>query len=208
VKGLKDWAKWLAAGILALAVAAPAGAVSAAASGSGVQYRVYYVTSESSFDWNAWLSQLYRYQYPSYGTSSAAKPVAKPTAPSAPSNVSGYASQVFSLVNQQRSKAGLKPLAWNAKLANMAMVKAKDMKKNNYFDHNSPTYGSPFNMMSRFGISYSWAGENIAMGQRSPAEVMNAWMNSSGHRANILNAHYTSIGVAYYNGEWVQEFIG
>jgi uncharacterized protein YkwD len=77
---------------------------------------------------------------------------------------------------------------------------------NNYFDHNSPTYGSPFDMMSAYGVSYSWAGENIAKGQRTPQEVMNAWMNSPGHRANILNSHYNKIGVAYYNGEWVQEF--
>lgn len=123
------------------------------------------------------------------------------------SNQSAFAAEVVKLVNQERAKAGLKPLTENAKLSNMAMDKAKDMSNNNYFDHNSPTYGSPFDMMKKYGISYSYAGENIAKGQKTPADVMNAWMNSQGHRANILNGNYTMIGVAYYNGYWVQEFI-
>jgi uncharacterized YkwD family protein len=137
------------------------------------------------------------------------------TTPSTPSNnsgsntadKSGYAAQVIKLVNQERAKAGLGALKENTKLSGMAMDKAKDMYSNNYFDHNSPTYGSPFDMMKKYGISYSYAGENIAKGQKDPADVMNAWMNSEGHRANILNSHYTTIGVAYYNGVWVQEFI-
>ncbi|MEI7025472.1 CAP domain-containing protein [Paenibacillus sp. y28] len=120
---------------------------------------------------------------------------------------SAYASQVVDLVNQERAKAGLNALTSDSALAKMALDKAKDMYNNNYFDHNSPTYGSPFDMMRTYGISYSYAGENIAKGQRTPQDVMTAWMNSSGHRANILNANFTKIGVAYYNGEWVQEFI-
>lgn len=144
------------------------------------------------------------------------KPRPKPSQPetSKPSettkpdqSASGYAAEVIKLVNQERAKAGLKPLTENAKLSNMAMDKAKDMNNNNYFDHNSPTYGSPFDMMKKYGISFSYAGENIAKGQKTPSDVMNAWMNSSGHRANILNGNYTTIGVAYYNGYWVQEFI-
>ncbi|EBK2060154.1 hypothetical protein AAL85_25555, partial [Salmonella enterica subsp. enterica serovar Typhi] len=79
---------------------------------------------------------------------------------------------------------------------------------NNYFSHTSPTYGSPFDMMKKFGIKFGYAGENIAMGQKTPAEVVNAWMNSEGHRANILNANYNLIGVGYYNGYWAQEFVG
>ncbi|MGF7015428.1 uncharacterized protein YkwD [Ornithinibacillus bavariensis] len=90
----------------------------------------------------------------------------------------------------------------------MAEKKAMDMVNSNYFSHNSPNYGSPFDMMKTFGISYRTAGENIAKGQKSPQEVMNAWMNSSGHRANILNPNFDSIGVGYYNGVWVQEFTG
>lgn len=67
-------------------------------------------------------------------------------------------------------------------------------------------------MMKQFGVSYTAAGENIAMGQRTPADVMNGWMNSSGHRANILNSSYTEIGVGYVTGSngqtyWVQHFI-
>ncbi|MFB5675641.1 CAP domain-containing protein [Paenibacillus terreus] len=121
---------------------------------------------------------------------------------------SQFTAQVITLVNQERSKAGLKPLTNHTNLSNMALEKAKDMSKNNYFDHNSPTYGSPFDMMKKFGISYSYAGENIAMGQQTPQEVMKDWMNSQGHRENILNPNFTTIGVGYYNGYWVQEFIG
>ncbi|MEF2966889.1 CAP domain-containing protein [Paenibacillus sp. M1] len=121
---------------------------------------------------------------------------------------SEFAAEVINLVNQERAKQGLKPLAADEELNNMALAKAKDMSQNNYFDHTSPTYGSPFQMMSQFGISYSYAGENIAMGQKTPADVVNAWMNSEGHRANILNANYTLIGVGYYNGYWAQEFVG
>lgn len=136
------------------------------------------------------------------------------TAPSAPASTgatvqkSGFAAQVVDLVNQERAKAGLSALKTDAKLTTVADAKAKDMYNNNYFDHNSPTYGSPFDMMKQFGVTYSYAGENIAMGQQSPTEVMTAWMNSPGHKANILNANFKSIGVAYFNGEWVQEFTG
>ncbi|UUZ85104.1 CAP domain-containing protein [Paenibacillus sp. P26] len=142
----------------------------------------------------------------------------QPSQPAQPAQPSGnppqaagssdFAQQVLNLVNQERSKAGLSALTMNAKLSNVAMMKAKDMFNNHYFDHQSPTYGSPFDMMNANGISFSYAGENIAQGQTSPAEVMNQWMNSPGHRANILNQSYTQIGIAYYNGEWVQEFIG
>ena len=121
---------------------------------------------------------------------------------------SQFAAEVVNLVNQERAKAGLQPLKTDFALAGMAMDKAKDMYNNNYFDHTSPTYGSPFDMMNQYGITYRSAGENIAKGQRSPEEVMNAWMNSPGHRQNILNSSFNLIGVAYYNGEWVQEFVG
>ncbi|WP_342414618.1 CAP domain-containing protein [Paenibacillus sp. FSL R10-2782] len=119
---------------------------------------------------------------------------------------SQFAAEVVKLVNNERSKNGLKPLTSDAKLTEVALAKAKDMSTNNYFSHTSPTYGSPFDMMKKFGVSYTYAGENIAMGQQTPQEVMKAWMNSQGHRENILKAEYTQIGVAYYNGYWVQEF--
>lgn len=129
------------------------------------------------------------------------------TAESGSATASSYADQVVNLVNQERAKAGLKPLAIDKPLAAMALDKAKDMYQNRYFDHTSPSYGSPFDMMKSYGIRYTYAGENIAMGQRNPQEVMNGWMNSPGHRQNILNPNYTKIGVAYYQNYWVQEFI-
>lgn len=149
-------------------------------------------------------------------TKAPAAPAATPTAPAAPkptqpapaqeNTASSYAKQVATIANQERAAAGLKPLTFDSALSKMALDKAKDMIVNNYFDHTSPTYGSPFDMMTRYGIPHSYAGENIAKGQRTPQEVMTAWMNSAGHKANILNTHYTKIGVGYYNGAWVQEF--
>ncbi|GGH21253.1 CAP domain-containing protein [Paenibacillus segetis] len=121
---------------------------------------------------------------------------------------SAFAQQVLDLVNDERYKAGLNSLTMDEELSNMAMVKAQDMYNNNYFDHNSPTHGSPFDMMNEFGISYNTAGENIANGQTTPTQVMKDWMNSPGHKANILNSSYTHIGIAFYNNEWVQEFTG
>ncbi|WP_334071485.1 MULTISPECIES: CAP domain-containing protein [Paenibacillus] len=118
------------------------------------------------------------------------------------------ASEVVKLVNKERAAAGLKPLTIHTNLSKMAKLKAMDMFKNNYFDHTSPEYGSPFDMMDTFNITYRYAGENIAMGQTTAKEAVRDWMNSPGHKANILNAHYTLIGVGYYNGYWVQEFIG
>ncbi|MFX0548604.1 CAP domain-containing protein [Hathewaya histolytica] len=146
-----------------------------------------------------------------------AKPAEKPQENSGDKATSGnFAAQqneVLNLVNAERSKAGLKPLKLNAELNKVATLKSEDMIKNNYFSHNSPTYGSPFDMMKKFGVSYTSAGENIAMGQPSPSEVMKGWMNSSGHRANILNGSFTELGVGVAkdsNGRlyWTQMFIG
>ena len=95
-------------------------------------------------------------------------------------------------------------------LSRVARYKSQDMVDNRYFSHTSPTYGTPFQMIKAFGLTYRTAGENIAYGQRTPQAVVNAWMNSSGHRANILNPSYTQIGVGYAsNGHyWTQMFIG
>jgi uncharacterized YkwD family protein len=124
--------------------------------------------------------------------------------------LSAYEQQVVDLTNAERQKAGLAPLKVDLALSKVAREKSRDMAANNYFDHNSPTYGSPFDMMKKFGISYRSAGENIAKGQRTPKEVVQAWMNSQGHRENILNSSYTHIGVGYVeNGNyWTQQFIG
>ncbi len=122
------------------------------------------------------------------------------------------AAEILNLVNQERAKAGVPALTLSEKLTSIAYTKAKDMADKNYFSHQSPTYGSPFDMLKQFGVSYSYAGENIAAGQKTAAEVMNNWMNSSGHKANILNKNYTQLGVGFYRGgqygtEWVQLFI-
>lgn len=117
--------------------------------------------------------------------------------------------EVVALTNEQRVKNGLAPLQADQSLSKVARDKSLDMQMNNYFDHNSPVYGSPFDMMRSYGIQYTSAGENIAKGQRTPEEVVNAWMNSPGHRANILNSDYTHIGVGYVEqgNYWTQQFI-
>jgi uncharacterized YkwD family protein len=126
---------------------------------------------------------------------------------------SAFQKRVLELVNIERSKAGLKPLTFNSTLNKTATLKSQDMAQKGYFDHNSPTYGSPFDMMKKYGVTYRTAGENIAMGQTTPEQVMQGWMNSPGHRANILNASFTQIGVGVAknaNGQlyWTQQFIG
>lgn len=119
--------------------------------------------------------------------------------------------QVVDLVNQQRSKNGLSPLTLNWQVSRVARYKSQDMCEKNYFSHTSPTYGSPFDMLKKFNINYSTAGENIAKGQKTAQAVMNSWMNSEGHRANILNKNFKEIGVGYYNKNgstyWTQMFI-
>ncbi len=125
-------------------------------------------------------------------------------------SVSEYESEVIRLVNEQRAKYGLPALTADAELCRVARIKSQDMADNRYFSHTSPVYGSPFNMMKSFGVKYRAAGENIACGQRTPDEVVKAWMNSQGHRANILNASFTKIGVGYVSSGnyWTQMFIG
>ncbi|HAS92319.1 MAG TPA: hypothetical protein DCS12_08850 [Clostridiales bacterium] len=127
------------------------------------------------------------------------------TAPS----VSNYEKQVVELVNVERQKNGLAPLTLDPAISNVARIKSQDMSANNYFAHQSPTYGSAGDMLAKHGIRYTAWGENIAAGQRTPEEVVNAWMNSPGHRANILASHFTKIGVGYVNNGrpyWTQMF--
>ncbi|MGX1194254.1 CAP domain-containing protein [Metabacillus sp. SLBN-84] len=124
--------------------------------------------------------------------------------------VSEFEKKVVELTNAEREKQGLKPLQLDEELSKVAKEKSKDMQSKNYFDHNSPTYGSPFDMMKKFGVEYTTAGENIAKGQASPEEVVQAWMNSEGHRKNIMNADFTHIGVGHVEegNYWTQMFIG
>ena len=130
--------------------------------------------------------------------------------PSLDSSVLDYENEVIRLVNEIRVKNGLNALEADWELSRVARYKSQDMKDNNYFSHTSPVYGSPFEMIKNFGLSYRSAGENIAKGQTTPQAVVNAWMNSSGHRANILNKSYTKIGVGYVKSGnyWTQMFIG
>ncbi|MBQ9801731.1 MAG: SafA/ExsA family spore coat assembly protein [Clostridia bacterium] len=129
--------------------------------------------------------------------------------PSLDATVLAYEAEVVRLVNEERSKRGLAPLTADWQLSRVARYKSEDMQRNNYFSHTSPVYGSPFQMIKSFGISYRTAGENIAKGYRTPEAVVAGWMNSQGHRANILNASFTKIGVGYVaNGHyWTQMFI-
>ncbi|MDA1774076.1 CAP domain-containing protein [Bacillus cereus] len=124
-------------------------------------------------------------------------------------SLSEFEQRVVELTNAERAKQGLPALKIDTELSKVARIKSEDMQKNNYFDHNSPTYRSPFDMMKKFGISYTSAGENIAQGQRTPEEVVQVWMNSDGHRANILNNGFTHIGVGYVESGnyWTQQFI-
>lgn len=120
--------------------------------------------------------------------------------------------EVFNLINKQRTNNGLTALKIDNEVQRVARIKAEDMVSNNYFSHQSPTYGSPFDMLKSFKISYKSAGENIAANSSNSGAV-NAWMNSSGHRANILssNYNYTGIGVVSsprYGKIYVQQFIG
>lgn len=132
----------------------------------------------------------------------------KPTPPSTDQNRS-YAQQVIDLVNDERSKAGLSAVTEATDVSAAAAIRAQEITSN--FSHTRPD-GTYYNtVLDQSGISYWGSGENIAYGQKTPAEVMNGWMNSQGHRANILNASYTKIGVAYYQNSngvtyWVQLF--
>jgi uncharacterized YkwD family protein len=138
-------------------------------------------------------------------------PTTNTTAPTG--DFSAYQQEVLNIVNKERAAKGLSALKFNAELSKVATTKSQDMIDKAYFAHNSPTYGSPFDMMKKFGITYKTAGENIAMGQKTPQEVMTAWMNSEGHRKNILNSSFTEIGIGIAkdkNGRlyWTQMFIG
>lgn len=147
------------------------------------------------------------------------KPDSTPSNPStAPeqkpsTDFSSYQQQVLDLVNAERAKRGISALTLDSSLSSVATKKSQDMVNKNYFDHTSPTYGSPFDMMKQFGISYRSAGENIAKGQKTPQEVVAAWMNSEGHRKNILNPNFTNLGVGIAKDSnkttyWTQMFIG
>jgi uncharacterized YkwD family protein len=152
------------------------------------------------------------------------QPTVKPTQPTTPGQgqtpvtstttqgLTADEKQMLDLVNQERAKQGIAPLKINMELQKVARLKAKDMIEKNYFSHQSPTYGSPFDMMNRFGISYRTAGENIA-GNSSVQGAHTSLMNSDGHRRNILNPSFKEVGIGIVDGGpygkmFVQMFIG
>lgn len=120
----------------------------------------------------------------------------------------------FIETNLERFQAGLSFLTLDEKLSLVAREKSIDLRNNNYFDHNSPRYGTPFEMMTRFGLKYVQAGENLAAGYTDYFAAMEGWMKSPGHKANILEPGFTLIGVGFvsstisdYDSYWTQMFI-
>ncbi|TXK84668.1 peptidoglycan-binding protein [Paenibacillus sp. N3.4] len=138
-------------------------------------------------------------------------PAPEPQAPTTP-NLTVEEQQMLDLVNKERSVAGLAPYAVDLELTKTARLKSQDMNDNKYFSHDSPTYGTPFDMMEKFGITYNAAGENIACNQDVQA-AHESLMNSTGHKANILSKDYTQIGIGIMDGGpcgkmFTQQFIG
>lgn len=153
------------------------------------------------------------------GKTAAPSPSPKETPPASPApgkekeadDLSQQEKQLLDLINQERAKSNLSPLIADPELMKVARTKADDMTKNNYFSHYSPTYGSPFDMMRQFGISFKAAAENIA-GNSTVEGAVNSWMKSEGHRNNIMNPNYnyTGIGISRstkYGYVFVQMFI-
>lgn len=145
------------------------------------------------------------------GSPAASQPV--PDVPgSAGSSPTNEESEMLSLINSERSKAGLKPLSANAEVTKLARLKSKDIAEKNYFSHVSPTYGSPFEMLKSYGVSYLYAGENLAKNQSVQA-AHQALMNSPGHKKNILGANFTEVGIGVITDQgntkvYTQIFIG
>jgi uncharacterized YkwD family protein len=130
-----------------------------------------------------------------------------------PAGNSSFEAEVISLINQERANEGLPALSNQSQLTSAARTHSDDMACNNFFSHTSPTTGSPFDRITAAGYSYSAAGENIAAGYGSPSALVDGWMNSSGHRANILSTNFTQIGVGYaywsdsdYGAYWTAVF--
>ncbi len=128
------------------------------------------------------------------------------------SNYDAVELEVIQLVNEAREKEGLHPLKLNDRLMVVAEAKSQDMVDENYFSHTSPVYGGMRDLFKAFDVNYRWAGENIATGQRTSESVVKAWMDSPGHRANILHPDFNQMGVGavaggHYGGiTWTQSF--
>lgn len=129
-----------------------------------------------------------------------------PNPPPAPGSTSSFEQRVFDLVNQERRKAGIAPLMLNTQLTKAAEDYAKTMADRNFFSHTGIDGSSPWSRIQATGYQASTVGENIARGQQTPEAVMQSWMASSGHRANILNGSFKEIGVGFDRNYWVQDF--
>ncbi|MFJ7953599.1 CAP domain-containing protein [Lysinibacillus sp. NPDC096418] len=190
-------------------LAAPIQMASAAASTSSGDTTVKQ-TSTYKQGQNKWSSKKWPSKKPTTNNSQNNNSSTTPSQPSTnATDVNAFEQEVVKLTNAERTKAGLAPFQTDSKLMAAAREKSQDMQSKNYFSHTSPTFGSPFDRMKALGISYKAAGENIAKGQRTPQEVVQAWMDSPGHRANILNTNFTHIGVGYVKtgNYWTQQFI-
>lgn len=113
---------------------------------------------------------------------------------------------VCALTNTERLDTGASELVLDPELTAIAQAHARDMVERSYFSHTNPDGESPFDRLREAGVTYQAAAENIAWGQSTPSSVMTAWMNSSGHRTNLLNTRYRKIGVGSYQNHWVQIF--
>jgi len=190
-------------------------------SGPGTQYKIVTTVKKNEYiRVFAGVGTWYIVQVEGDYIGAVSKKYVKPIYPNSSGNNTGGSTaslsadekEVFDLINKQRASNGLSALKIDNEVQRVARIKAQDMVDNNYFAHESPTYGTPFNMLKSFKISYKTAGENIA-GNSSNSAAVTAWMNSSGHKANILNGdyNYTGIGVvnsSKYGKVYVQMFIG
>ncbi|WAZ24355.1 CAP domain-containing protein [Streptomyces cinnabarinus] len=139
----------------------------------------------------------------------ATKAPEKPSAPVTLSEEAAAAAEVLRLVNEERAKAGCNAVAANSSLADLASAFSEDMAERGFFDHTDPDGSSPWDRAAKAGIT-NLGGENIARGQADAAAVMDAWMNSPGHRANILNCDFKTLGVGVHMASggpwWTQNF--
>lgn len=189
---------------IALATAALFSASTANAASTTINYNTplyyrYRYYTYYSYYYNRYTQKTYSPNTYTSNTNNTIKQYSQPATENTVSSADNYAlsqdeQKMISYINSERTKRGLSELNINPQLSKIAHLKAEDMLNNNYFSHTSPTYGSPFDMMKKFGISYTMAGENIAK-NTDVYKAHVALMNSEGHRANILNSSYTDVGV-------------
>ena len=163
------------------------------------------------FSYSGYVKPYYVCQNPNYGTQKPSDGTIQ-TPESGVQTQSEYAREVLNLVNKERTSRGLSALSLDEGLSKVAQNHSKDMAENNYFSHTNLAGESPFDRLKKGQISYRTAGENIAAGQKTPEAVVNSWMNSEGHRKNILNASFNKMGLGYvtansgYKTYWTQVF--